>query len=133
MPPDDDVRLWYRATAAFLQSWKEFSELEPHLEQARKRFPDDAVLLLYDGTLHEAYAEPRVQNLFKGGRIRRPMDDAKGEWRKAAVRFGEALRIDPGLTEARVRLSHVLGRQGRHAEAETVARRFRDTVRELLA
>ena len=139
-PPDDEVRLWYQATAAFLQSWDEYSELEPHLKRGRELFPRDPVLLLYEGALHEAYAEPRIQNLYDARppsdpglhapNVRspaatevKPIDDPNAEWRAAGARFEKALTIDPGLAAARIRLAHVRGVQGRHEEAATELRR----------
>jgi tetratricopeptide (TPR) repeat protein len=129
LPPDEDVLLWYRATAAFLQSWDEYSELEPHLKRARELFPRDAALLLYEGALHETYAEPRIQDLFEipppryGRALTKLIGDAKGEWQQAADRFEKALEVDPGLTEARIRLAHVRGMQRRHEEAAIELRR----------
>jgi tetratricopeptide (TPR) repeat protein len=147
--PNDAVLLWYRATSAFLQSWDEYSELEPHLKRAREIFPDDAVLLLYEGALHEAYSEARFQNVFERSRGENPMHrrhvrdadgeqheanvfessrgenpvyqrhvrDADGEQHEAADRFEQALRIDLGLVEARIRLARIKGGWGRHEEA----------------
>ena len=120
--PNDAVRLWYQATSAFLQSWDEDSELEPHLKRARQIFPDDAVLLLYEGALHEAYAEPRIQNLFERSGDAPPMHrgiirHASGERHAAEDRFERALRIEPSLVEARIRLARLRGLQGRHEEA----------------
>ncbi len=122
LPPDDDIRLWYRATCSFLQAWNEYSELEPHLERGRLLFPHDVVLLLYEGALHEAYAQPRIQKVFEapapGGRWKmQPIGSAGEELKEAQRRFERALEIDPALTEARIRLAHVLGARGRHKEA----------------
>ena len=121
LKPDDDVRLWYAATSACLQSWGEFSELEPHLGRARALFPRDGLLLLYEGSLRAAYAEPRFQNLVnpRSPGTRRPpgVGDAKKEQQEAERRFEEALERDPDLTEARIRLGHVRGLLGRHEEA----------------
>jgi tetratricopeptide (TPR) repeat protein len=121
LKPDDDVRLWYTATSAFLQSWGEISELEPHLSRARAFFPRDGVLLLYEGTLHASYAEPRFQNLVhpETGTYRLPqrVGYATEEQREAERRFRKALEFDPDLTEARIRLAYVRGLLGRHEEA----------------
>lgn len=141
--PDDDVLLWYRATSAFLQRWNEYSELEPHLKRARARFPDDAVLLLYEGTLREAYAGARVQHWLKTMRGERDRDlsvsaltgtlrpttiparigDTRRELKEAERLFQKALKADPGLVEARIRLAHVRGLRGRHEEAVADLRR----------
>jgi hypothetical protein len=136
--PNDAVLLWYRAASAFLQSWDEYSELEPQLKRARELFPDDPVLLLYEGTLHEALSEARFQNaigarsewrprkLLEGSRAENPAEnpsrgrqvrDSYAEEREAADRFEQALRIDPGLAEARIRLARIRGAWGRHEEA----------------
>jgi hypothetical protein len=102
---DDDVRLWYTATSAYLQSWGEISELEPHLARARARFPRDGVLLLYEGTLRAVYAEPRFQNLVhpETGTYRVPqrIGYAREEQKEAERRFEKALELDPGLTPLR--------------------------------
>jgi len=128
LEPDDDVRLWYRATCAFLQDWSEYSELEPHLGRARARFPRDAVLLLYDGALRATYADPRVQNLLRPkipgtGRDPRPIGDAREEQKEAEGRFEKALALDPDLAEARIRLAHIRGLRGRHEVAAADLRR----------
>jgi hypothetical protein len=121
LKPDDDVRLWYTATSACLQRWGEISELEPHLSRARALFPRDGVLLLYEGTLHAVYAEPRFQNLVhpETGTYRLPqrVGYATEEQREAERRFRKALELDPDLTEARIRLAYVRGLLGRHEEA----------------
>jgi tetratricopeptide (TPR) repeat protein len=118
---DDDVRLWYTATCAFLQSWGELSELDTHLGRARALFPRDGVLLLYEGTLHEVYAEPSFQSLLhpEAGTYRLPqhVGDSKEEQKEAERRFLKALELDPALTEARIRLAYVRGLLGRHGEA----------------
>jgi hypothetical protein len=118
---DDGVRRWYQATAAFLQSWNEYSEFEPHLRRAHELLTDDAVLRLYSGTMHEAYAEPRIQNAFAltkvPARAILPVAMAAREYREAERLFRQAIEINPDLTEARIRLAHVLGIRGRHDEA----------------
>jgi tetratricopeptide (TPR) repeat protein len=140
---DDDVRLWYRATTAFLQEHNEFYELEPHLARALTLFPKDAFLLLAAGSLHEGYAEDRVQHAFfqSDGTVRitlpgrtlagavatsalspastRPSSirSASTERQEAERLFREALAADPSLAEARIRLGHVLAARQRDKEA----------------
>jgi hypothetical protein len=55
------VASWFRATGAALQQLADCDLLRPHLGIARLLFPRDAVLTLYAGTLHQTFADPRVQ------------------------------------------------------------------------
>ena len=55
------VERWYRATGALLQQWADCGALRTHLEAGVKLLPLDPVLLLYRGTLHQTFADPRVQ------------------------------------------------------------------------
>ncbi len=120
--PNDAVRLWYRATSALLQSWDEDSELEPHLKRAREIFPDDAVLLLDEGTLTRPTQSRASRTCSRDRGDAPPMPrgtirHASGEQHEAEDRFERALRIEPGLDEARIRLARLRGLGGRHEEA----------------
>ena len=55
------ARLWFRAVAALLQHWGDLGACRGHLDQAAALFPDDPLLALYRGTLHQAFADVRVQ------------------------------------------------------------------------
>jgi len=117
---DEDVRLWYRATSAFLQARHEYSELQPHLIRARAIFPLDAVLTLYAGTIHESYAEPRYQTaMLSIDPALRVLQSVGAEREQAEALFRQALDLDPALHEARVRLGRVVGRRARHEEGVT--------------
>ena len=139
-PANAGVLLWYQTTASILQRWNDYYELEPHLARARGRFPRDAVLLMYDGTVHENLAEPRVQNTNgpevgdRNGppipclRLGCPQTSASRpqkpwfakpevEWRRAQALFEQSLRLDPNLAEARIRLARVLALQDQHEAA----------------
>lgn len=140
---DDDVRLWYEVTSAMLQRLEDYAGLVPHLARARELFPTDAALALYDGTVHENFAEPSIQNAGikapqrarpvspctiydcrdSAARQPTPFDSPDRERREAETLFRQALRLDPALSEARIRLARVLGLQGRHAEAVTELQR----------
>lgn len=119
-PPDEDARLWYRATAAFLQSWDEYVELVPHLTNALGAFPDDPVLLLIKGTMHEYFAEPPIQVAVEQQRRLKQDVASVGsiqvERHDALRAFDAALRKDPAMVEARIRRANVLQRLGRHRE-----------------
>ena len=85
------------------------------------------MLLLYDGALHVAYAEPRVQLLLEPHipgtqRAPRPVGDAREELREAERRFERSLELAPDSTEARIRLAHVRGLRDRHEEAADALR-----------
>ena len=116
---DEMVRLWYRATIAYLQQRHELQV--SHIERARQLFADDSEILFQAGCLHETFAGPRVQNLVRSAAVPRgfrlPVAKSDAELRKAENLFRRALALDARLTEGRLRLGRVLGLQGRHAEA----------------
>ena len=131
---DERVRLWYRASTAYFQHWRDFAELEPNLRFGLELFPNDPVLLLYAGMMHESYAEPRIQNTVAPASVLRQVSpsgrnfqvnvDQRGsfgsvasELKDAEKFFREALAADPDLVEARIRLGHVLGLRDRPADA----------------
>ena len=140
---DDAVRLWYRATAAFLESWEDWPESEAHLASAKRLLGEDPILLMYEGTIHEAYASPAIQSLeppkdlqppesvhfatgsiFSMPNLQRAAAKAVWVFQSADVEtqtaerlFRQALTKDSTLAEARIRLGHVLGLRDRPAEA----------------
>lgn len=56
-----EMAAWFRATGAVLQQMGDCDLLRHHVDTARTLFPRDAVFLLYAGTLHQTFADPRVQ------------------------------------------------------------------------
>ncbi len=146
----ETARVWYRATSALLQQWGEYPELRLQIAAAHDELGDDPVLLLYEGTTHQAYAGPLVQraleSMARRGQpdllgaaaaglgasryaVQHPYDgpgrpQSPGDERKRAEwLFRRALSVDPDLTEARVRLAQVLGDGGSHDEALRELRR----------
>lgn len=136
------ARAFYRAAGAVLQLWGEHSELETHLRAGGRVLDDDAVLLMYEGTMQQALADPRWQRVFDAERqaLRERLapsvaGGARGLSAAGPVMVGDmppttvqaltaaerslrrALARDPGLDEARVRLAHVLHERGRQADA----------------
>jgi tetratricopeptide (TPR) repeat protein len=85
-----------------------------------KWFPEDAELLLVDGTAAETAGvlgpsmAPAMLNE-RASDWRRP--DPRSELRRARDAFARALRADPSLVEARLRLGRALSRLGEHAAA----------------
>jgi tetratricopeptide (TPR) repeat protein len=68
LPAKDDRRriaqIYLRATAAELERWGEYPELSVQLAAGRKLLGDDSVLLMYEGTMYQAYAGARAQRFF---------------------------------------------------------------------
>lgn len=134
------ARAYYRTSSAVLQLWGEHAELETHLPAAARILGPDAVLLMYEGTLHQGYADARSQRFFE--QRRQALRDESplgvtGAGRTARVQviaqdlpptaeraradaeraFRRALAVDPALDEARVRLAHILLDRGRSEDA----------------
>lgn len=111
---DEAVRDWYRAAAAWLVGARELYELRDHLARGRTLFRRDAVLAMLEGVRHQVLASARVQASLDGRsrRERSAVGEGAEELRQAAAEYRDALRLDPDLVEARVRLGRVLADQG---------------------
>lgn len=115
------LRLWYRATAAFLLFDGSWSEAEIHLEYARDQRLADAALLFDAACVYEIYASPQVTVIAdalrgpKGPAVNVP--PAVENLRKAGRLFEEAVLLDAGFCEARVRLARITALLGRREEA----------------
>jgi len=110
---------WYRSVAGFLQLHREVASAPLFAEQAVSLFPDDLFLLMSAGSIHEMLASPTVQDrdYFTDSRLSPDIESASSHLRKAERFFRQALRLEPGQAEARVRLGRVLGGLNRHDEA----------------
>jgi tetratricopeptide (TPR) repeat protein len=129
--PDQRARVlaWYRAVGNGLQLWGDYDVAAEHLADARRWFPDDAMLALYLGTLHQTLGDARLQEFTttieaRRGVVRRdgterpdwaPSSDlrhvpraSRAQLQLAARELRRAVASDPGLHEARIRLAHVL-------------------------
>ena len=155
------VASWFRATGAVLQQLADCDLLLHHVDVALALFPKDAVIALYAGTLHQTFADSRVQQYMARRRASPLPPNIRmiGEWPSGFVRpptvrqaldgrlgvggegsapalpeatdveLGRArdllrrsLQLDPSLHEARIRLAHVLGDLGEHAQAVATVR-----------
>jgi tetratricopeptide (TPR) repeat protein len=127
------ARAWFRAVGALYQQWADLGQLRAYLAAAADLLPNDPVLLLYTGALHQGYADPRVQSYvagllgLRGGLPDRfvqtlSIENADTELARAERYLRRALAIDPSLVEARIRLAHVQDARGRPAEAIALAR-----------
>ena len=127
------TRDWYRATTAFLLEWGEAPEVAAQLTAARGAGVDDPELLLDECTLHQAYASPLMQQYLDAADplttnrptvVSRPTaaglsrpGSREAELEAAASCLRGVLRRDPAMTEARVRLAHVLVTTGHPHDA----------------
>jgi tetratricopeptide (TPR) repeat protein len=126
------ARAWYRAIGALYQQWADLGQLGAHLAAGAELFPNEPVLLLYKGTLHQGYADARVQSYVTtfNGQLGMPNRSPRTlSIRPPATELGnaeralrQALAIDPSLVEAEIRLAHVLHARGKSTEAGALAR-----------
>lgn len=115
---DPWVRNWYAVSLAHQLSVQQFEVL--HVSRAVEMFRDDAEILALGGASHEALSSPVMQSGVGENRDLRDrlrLRSASGELARAEDLLRQALRRNPGHTEARLRLGNVLGLRGRHAEA----------------
>jgi tetratricopeptide (TPR) repeat protein len=122
---DEFARRWYAIVGGYQQVIGHLSP--PHFTRGLRLFPEDADLLFQAGCLHEALAEPRVQEAFRGAPtpsdVRFDISSRRAELREAESLFRKALKIRPDHLEARLRLGRVLGLRDEHAEAEALVRK----------
>lgn len=121
---DPFVRQWYTATATWMQ--KEERHDAQHLDNARRLFPDDAVLLFLSGCEHEAYASPAIQAPLQAAR-RMPGSPGSSteEWRRADALFRDAMRADPDAMEVRLHRGRILSLLGAQDDAVAELERAR--------
>ncbi len=123
---DPGVGAWYRAVAAHLMAHAEFGELRKHLAQGKRVGPRDGVLQMFDAAMHHALASPRVQaamtTIVMPPTFSLDVKSSRAELDEARRGYEDALRLDPGLVEARLRLGRVRAEQGHPAEAADLLR-----------
>jgi hypothetical protein len=107
---DDFVRVWYRATTAFLLHRSHWGEAERQLQHERQRLTPNARAHLDSGSVFEGYAHPRVQSIVTASTDRGMRYDVQSvayNLQQAHMHFSQAVALDPQLVEARVRLARV--------------------------
>jgi hypothetical protein len=98
-------------------------EAAEELERLRQRWRDDAEYFLSDGSLHETSASARFLDSLQLPRAKMPSRSTlQAHLRHAESSYRHALRLDPSLDEARLRLGRVLFTLQRDAEALEVLR-----------
>jgi tetratricopeptide (TPR) repeat protein len=122
---DEFARHWYGASAAYLEGLEQLTPL--HFSRGLRAFANDADFLFFAGCLHEALAEPRVQEAMQGAGIpsdaRFDVSSRRAELREAENLLRKALKAKPDHLEARIHLGRVLGLRGEHVEAEALLRK----------
>jgi len=121
--PDAETRRialsWFHTVNALFLHWGEGSLR--YADTGLLHYPGDAVLHLYLGTVHQMYANGRVQQFIsasaEGRGAANAPQTASVELARAETDLRRALALDPTLAEARIRLAHVVGDLGRHDEA----------------
>lgn len=115
-------RGWYVAVAALIHGELRLVELEEHLQDGLRLFPDDVGILLAFGMMREAVASPHLAAVvaafprrteFRVGTF----PGAKDARNQAANHYRRVLELDPEAFEARLRLGRLLAERGEVAEA----------------
>jgi tetratricopeptide (TPR) repeat protein len=105
-----------------LQLRGELPPIQAPLVRAQQRFPQDPLVALAVGSLHEAHAAPHVLVEGSAGRQGNLEKWRQGERAfrldKALTAYRQAITLDPALAEAHLRLGRVLLLLGRADEAE---------------
>lgn len=119
---DETVALWYRTIGAMFAASYSFGEAWPHIERARRLFPNDAGVLFGDAAIQETLASPRIQDYVRVTKLPNGqrflfVGSERDHLEVAAGLFRRALFEDPSLAEARLRLARVLSQMGRHDNA----------------
>ena len=122
---DETVRLWYLASAAYMQAVEQLDAW--HIDRAVQLFPDDPEILFLAACGRETFSGAQIQSVLASMTLSRDLfnliGDEGDELRKAERLFRESLGRNPKQIEARIRLGRVLGRRGRHQDAIVELRR----------
>lgn len=105
---DPDVLLWYQATTAHLLNL--FNYQEGQFERAVELFPGEAGILFAAGAAKDMASASGINAAERS--VRRGLAAQGAEARQAAALYRRALGADRGHAEARIRLAHLLIRQG---------------------
>ena len=116
---DAMVRMWYRATATWMQWHADYETA--HLQRAREIFPTDPDLLFLSACIHETYAGNRIQNaihaLVLPPGVQTSVGSPRDELRTAERFLRRALDARPSFIEAQLHMGRVLSLLGRPADA----------------
>jgi tetratricopeptide (TPR) repeat protein len=131
---DHAVLDWYRASSSALL--RDFQMHADHFDQALRLFPDDPLLLMFAGSLHEDLASARVQEFIRSAvvppGVTLRVGSSKTELERAEALLRRSVKIDARAPDARVRLGRVLSLQTRYADALTELRQLDASAPQML-
>jgi len=97
-------------------------QIQAPLARAQKRFPQDPLVALALGSLHEAHAAPNAlveASVGRQGNLEKWRQEERGfRLEQALAAYRQAIALDPTLAEAHLRLGHVLLLTGQADEAD---------------
>jgi tetratricopeptide (TPR) repeat protein len=115
-----------------LQLRGELPAIQAPLARAQQRFPDDPLVALAVGSLHEAHAAPHVLVEASAGRQGNVEKWRQGERAfrldQALAAYTKAIALDPAMAEAQLRMGRVLQALGRAADAEAAFARVPEST-----
>ena len=124
------MRQWFRALSAHFAALHWFADLQPHLDEARRVLDATAGTMFDTACLSEGIASAQVQRALPprpspskmntrrlSGELDALMLDEGFNLSEAERFYREAMTLDPGHAEARVRLARLLSLKGRPREA----------------
>jgi tetratricopeptide (TPR) repeat protein len=105
-----------------LQLRGDLAKIDAPLAKVQQRFPQDPMVALALGSLHEAHATPNalVENSAgrQGNLEKWRQEERAFRLEQAIAAYRQAITLDPTLAEAHLRLGHVLLLTGRTDEAD---------------
>jgi VWFA-related protein len=121
-------RAWLLAVGYHLQGYVILSPAQRHFEECLKSNPSDAQALLALGTIHELRSvleglEPRTRGTLEPGGSAGLLPDflraaeSEREAREAETLYRRAIKADPNLVEAHLRIGRVWQRRGKGDDA----------------
>ena len=119
---------WYHATFEFLLARREYDSGVPHADHGRRTLRTDARMAFYEGVALENLTAPRVQTAIAQNPGTARLDPRPTMLKRAEAAFGSALKLDPALIEARLRLAHVMLETQRPDQAAAVLEQVETTL-----
>ncbi len=115
-----------------LQLRGDLAKIDAPLVKAQGRFPQDPLVALALGSLHEAHAAPNAlveASVGRQGNVEKWRQEERAfRLEQALAAYRQAITLDPALAEAHLRLGHVLHLLGKPDEADAAFNRASDTT-----